>query len=83
MLRRLVCHRHLPKTQPPLCYSLPFHPPLLFPSHSPLIKPHKQTTKDATHFYNGKVADLAKNLVELERVIGGKSENVRIVEDGE
>lgn len=26
--------------------------------------------------------DLAKNLAELEKVIGGKSENVKIVEDG-
>jgi hypothetical protein len=42
-----------------------------------------QTTKDAIKFYNGKVEDLGKNLGELEKVIGGKSENVRIVEDGE
>lgn len=27
--------------------------------------------------------DLGKNLGELEKVIGGKSDNVRIVEDGE
>lgn len=41
-----------------------------------------QTTKDAIKFYNGKMEDLSKNLAELEKVIGGKSENVRIVEDG-
>jgi hypothetical protein len=29
------------------------------------------------------VDDLGKNLGELEKVIGGKSDNVRIVEDGE
>lgn len=44
---------------------------------------HTQTTKDAIKFYHGKVDDLGKNLVELEKVIGGKSDNVRIVEDGE
>jgi hypothetical protein len=29
------------------------------------------------------VDDLGKNLSDLEKVIGGKSDNVRIVEDGE
>ena len=41
-----------------------------------------QTTKDAIRFYHGKVDDLGKNLVELEKVIGSKSDNVRVVEDG-
>lgn len=41
----------------------------------------EKTTKDAIKFYNGKVDDLGKNLGELEKVIGGKSENVRMVED--
>jgi prefoldin alpha subunit len=41
-----------------------------------------QTTKDAIKFYHGKVDDLGKNLGELEKVIGSKSDNVRIVEDG-
>ncbi|KAF7507146.1 hypothetical protein GJ744_010959 [Endocarpon pusillum] len=41
----------------------------------------EKTTKDAIKFYNGKVEDLGKNLAELEKVIGGKSDNVRIVED--
>ena len=42
-----------------------------------------QTTGDAIRFYNGKVDDLGKSLGELERVIGGKTDNMRIVEDGE
>jgi hypothetical protein len=29
------------------------------------------------------VEELGKNLAELEKVIGGKNENVRMVEDGE
>lgn len=41
-----------------------------------------QTTDDATKFYEGKVAELAKNLEELEKVVTSKSESLRVIEDG-
>jgi len=43
----------------------------------------EKSTTDAIKFYNGKVDDLTENLTEIENVVGGKSENLRIVEDGE
>ncbi len=74
-------------------YVVPFIFPLrpAFTPNSPLRASSRadtagfteQTTKDAIKFYNGKVEDLGKNLGELEKVIAGKSDNVRIVEDGE
>ena len=42
----------------------------------------KQTTSDATKFYTKKVEDLGKNLNYLEKVVQGKSENLRVVEEG-
>ena len=47
------------------------------------FSPAQKTTQDAIKFYNGKVDDLGKNLTELEKVIGGKNENIRVVEEGE
>jgi hypothetical protein len=56
---------------------------LLLPSLLLLLMSPPQTNQEAIKFYTGKVSDLGRNLTELERVIGGKSENVRVVEDGE
>ena len=36
---------------------------------------------DATKFYTGKVEELGKNLDDIEKVVGGKSENLRVLED--
>ena len=33
-------------------------------------------------FYNGKTEELASNLKDLETVVQGKSDNLRVVEDG-
>jgi len=33
-------------------------------------------------FYNGKIEELAGNLKNLEGVVQGKSDNLRVVEDG-
>jgi prefoldin alpha subunit len=41
-----------------------------------------QSTKDATKFYEAKVDDLGNNLKDLEAIIGQKSNNLRVVEDG-
>lgn len=41
-----------------------------------------QSTKDATKFYEAKVEDLSANLKDLEAIIGGKSKNLGLVEDG-
>jgi prefoldin alpha subunit len=38
---------------------------------------------EAKGFYEGKVELLGKNLSEIEEVVRGKSENLRLVEDGE
>ena len=43
----------------------------------------EKSTTDAIKFYNGKVDDLSKNLGDLEKVVQGKSENLRIVEEGQ
>jgi hypothetical protein len=41
-----------------------------------------QSTKDATKFYEGKVSELGVNLKDLESIVQGKSNNLRVVEDG-
>ena len=41
-----------------------------------------QSTKDATRFYEAKVDELGSNLKNLEGIIGQKSGNLRVVEDG-
>ena len=41
-----------------------------------------KTTKDATKFYEAKVEELGANLKDLESIVQGKSNNLRVVEDG-
>ncbi|KIW33933.1 uncharacterized protein PV07_00747 [Cladophialophora immunda] len=41
----------------------------------------EKTPADATKFYQGKVEELTKNLQDIEKVVGGKTESLRIVED--
>lgn len=41
----------------------------------------EKTPADARKFYAAKVDDLTKNLADIEKVVGGKSENLRVVED--
>jgi hypothetical protein len=41
-----------------------------------------KSTKDATKFYEAKVKELETNLRDLEKIVQGKSDNLRIVEDG-
>lgn len=41
----------------------------------------EKTTADATDFYNRKVKDLGDSLKDLEGVINGKAQNVRLVEE--
>ena len=43
----------------------------------------EKSTDDAVRFYEGKVGELGKSLGELEKVVQGKNENLRIVEEGE
>ena len=38
---------------------------------------------DAIKFYTGKVDDLAKNLADIEKAVGAKNENLKVVGDGE
>jgi hypothetical protein len=40
-----------------------------------------QTTAKATEFYNAKVKDLEANLTDLEKILQGKSGNLRVIED--
>lgn len=42
----------------------------------------EQSTKDATKFYEAKVEELGTNLRDLEAIVQGKSNNLRVVEDG-
>jgi hypothetical protein len=41
-----------------------------------------QTTAKATEFYNQKVKDLEANISDLEKIVQGKSTNLKIIEDG-
>lgn len=41
-----------------------------------------QSTKDAAKFYTAKVDELQTNLKDLESIAQGKSNNLRVVEDG-
>lgn len=41
-----------------------------------------QSTKDAAKFYTDKVEELGSNLKDLESIVQGKSNNLRVVEDG-
>ena len=42
----------------------------------------EKSAADAIKFYNAKVDGLTKNLGDLEKVVQGKNENLRIVEEG-
>lgn len=42
----------------------------------------EKTIKDAGVFYEDKVKELQVSLGELEKIVQGKSENLRAVEDG-
>lgn len=42
----------------------------------------EKNTKDAIKFYEGKAELLGKSLADLEKVVGQKSQNLRVVEDG-
>ncbi|KAK7905382.1 subunit of tubulin prefoldin [Exophiala xenobiotica] len=41
----------------------------------------EKSPEDGIKFYKGKVDDLTKNLVEIEKAVGGKNENLRLIED--
>jgi len=41
----------------------------------------EKTSEEATKFYDRKVEELGANLKDLERIVQGKSSNLRIVED--
>lgn len=41
-----------------------------------------QSTKDAIKFYEAKVEELSANLKDLEAIVGGKSKNLSLIEDG-
>lgn len=43
----------------------------------------EKTIKEAEAFYKGKVAELGGNLKDLEKILEGKGQNLRIVEEGE
>ncbi|KIW98157.1 uncharacterized protein Z519_01741 [Cladophialophora bantiana CBS 173.52] len=58
------------------------------PSKSPMVMVDvgtgffvEKTPPDATKFYQGKVEDLTKNLQDIEKVVGGKTESLKVVED--
>ncbi|EXJ94491.1 prefoldin, alpha subunit [Capronia coronata CBS 617.96] len=41
----------------------------------------EKTPEDGIKFYTGKVDELTKNLLEIEKAVGGKNENLRVIED--
>ncbi|KAF2486792.1 Prefoldin [Neohortaea acidophila] len=41
----------------------------------------EKTTKDAETFYNAKVEELGKNIKDLETIVNGKANNLRMVEE--
>ncbi|KAI9860403.1 MAG: subunit of tubulin prefoldin [Vezdaea acicularis] len=43
----------------------------------------EKSTTDALKFYNSKIDELGANLKDLESIVQGKSNNLRIVEDGQ
>lgn len=43
----------------------------------------EKTTDDAKDFYDRKIKDLEANLKDLEAIVTGKSNNLRVIEDGE
>ena len=41
----------------------------------------EKTTTDALTFYNGKIEELGKNIKDLEGIVNGKANNLRVVEE--
>lgn len=42
----------------------------------------EKSVKEAETFYKGKVGELGANLKDLEKILEGKGQNLRIVEEG-
>jgi hypothetical protein len=43
----------------------------------------EKSTADAVKFYSDKIDDLSQNLADIEKVVAGKNDNLKVVEDGE
>lgn len=41
----------------------------------------EKTPRDAEIFYNGKIEELGKNIKDLENIVNGKANNLRVVEE--
>ena len=41
----------------------------------------EKTTDDAQKFYSGKIEELGKNIKDLENIVNGKANNLRLVEE--
>ena len=41
----------------------------------------EKTTQDAEKFYNAKVDELGRNIKDLENIVNGKAQNLRMVEE--
>jgi prefoldin alpha subunit len=41
----------------------------------------EKSTADAQTFYNGKIEELGKNIKDLENIVNGKAQNLRMVEE--
>lgn len=56
--------------------------PLLHERHYILLTRNVQDTKSATDFYDAKVKELGANIQNLEAIVQGKTNNLRVVEEG-
>ncbi|KAH0545002.1 hypothetical protein FGG08_000928 [Glutinoglossum americanum] len=72
---------YVEKVLPPPPPSPHLHTPYLSAGRICDVNMPSQNTKDATQFYNTKIEDLATSLKDLEAIIQGKSNNLRVVED--
>lgn len=43
----------------------------------------EKTTEQAKAFYEGKAEELGRNVKDLEQIVNGKAQNLRMVEEGE
>lgn len=41
----------------------------------------EKSTDDAQKFYNAKIEELGKNIKELENIVNGKANNLRVIEE--
>lgn len=41
----------------------------------------EKSTEDAIKFYNGKIEELTSNIKQLENVVNGKADNLRMIEE--